>query len=279
MTLNPPLHIQRLDSYVDQTLVLAHVAQLRSQDRTISPRGIEDTFLNLRIPLPSNVSQNLAILSKRGLMLRLAPGRWALTPEGKEAIRQLMAGVKDSALREYDTPGSEALLGDAPHYLLSPDLAPAKFQSGISRFREGHPFERNVFLISRSPRDEADPVGPAIETCRSACEDAGMEMHVATDRAVEELLFGNIAAAMWACQYAVALFEDHRGEGVNTNVALEVGGMLITGRQCLLLKDDTVERLPTDLVGHLYQPVDITNHNALSETVTRWLGSDLGLAD
>ena len=278
MTSALPLQIQRLGGFPDQTLVLAHVAELRSPNASTSPKAIEDVFLKLRIPPPSNVSQYLFILSKRGLVVKVRTGRWALTPEGKERIRRLMASASEEDLRRVVATSRDAVLGDAPHHLLPPELAPAKFHEGIARFLDGYPFDRNVLCISRFPRDSSDPVGAAIDTCRSACAEFSLDLHLASDRSVEELLFGNVAAAMWACHYGIAIFEDRVGEGLNTNVSLEVGAMLVTGRRCLLLRDTTVESMPTDLIGHIYQPVDLTDLSDLEVAVERWVEQDLGLA-
>lgn len=274
-----PLLIQRLGGFPEQTLVIAHIAELRSTDGTSSPRAIEDVFIRLRIQPPSNVSQYLSVLAERRLLLRVAPGRWALTPEGREEIRRLMSNVSDDELRNLPPASSDSMLGDARHYLLPPELAPARLQEGISRFLAGHAFDRNVFCMTRFPRNDDDPVRIAIDACRDACADLGLELHLASDRTVEEMLFGNIAAAMWASHYGIAIFEDRMGEGLNVNVALEVGVMLATGRRSLLLKDTSVERMPTDLTGHIYQAVDIANRDNVDSIVRGWIRDDLALVD
>lgn len=272
-----PLQIQRLGGFPEQSLVVAHVAELRSVDGTSSPKSIEAIFKDLRIPPPSNVSQYLNVLSQRGLVLRVAPGRWALTPNGKEAIRELMKNTPADELREAGTARNDAVFADARHHLLPPEFAPAKFQEGIASFLEGHPFDGNVFCISRFARNHEDPITDAIEVCRSACLDLGLELHLASDRTVEEMLFGNIAAAMWASHYGIAIFEDRVGEGLSNNVALEVGFMLATGRRCLLLKDTSIPRLPTDLVGHIYQTIDLSDISSVDSAVQGWVEQDLGL--
>jgi hypothetical protein len=45
----------------------------------------------------------------------------------------------------------------------------------------------------------------------------------------------------------IALFEDRVGEGLNYNVVIEVGAMLIAGRQTALLRDTTAPKMPSDL--------------------------------
>lgn len=276
---NIPLQIQSFGSYNDQTLVALHIASLRTENKTASPAEIHRTFIDLRVPPPKNVHQHLAKLAFRKLILSPSNGRWALTPLGGERIRQLMTGVTERDLDNLLTDKQAALFADTPHSLLPPEMAPVQFRAGIGRFLEGHSFDNNVFGISRFPRKEIrdDPMAVALDTCRAICSELGLEYHLASDRAVEELLFRNVVAAMWACRYGIAIIEDTVGEGANYNVALEVGAMLITGRPCLLLKDRSVKRPPSDLVAHIYDEVDINTPGSLEVAIRGWAADRLGL--
>jgi len=271
------LQIQQLGGYGEQTLVLTHVAELQSTRRSASPADVRRTFVELRLPPPSNVSHYLGRLSQQHLVMQPVRGRWAVTPVGIERITGLMASIDETALRHLGQDAAEPVFGDAPHHLLPPELAPGAFQAGIGRFLRGHPFDRNVLCMSRFPRAQDDPIGTAIDVSRATCAEGGLEMHLASDRVVEDLLFGNVAAAMWASRFGIAILEDRVVEGLNYNVALEVGAMLAMGRRCLLLKDVTVERLPTDLVGHVYQPTDLDDPATIATTVSHWITEDLGL--
>jgi hypothetical protein len=82
---------------------------------------------------------------------------------------------------------------------------------------------------------------------------------------------------MWACRYGIAFFEDRRGRGINYNLTIEVGGMLIAGRRLALLKDGSIDRLPSDLVGKIYKSVDFDDVNATAAAIHLWLGDDLML--
>lgn len=124
--------------------------------------------------------------------------------------------------------------------------------------------------MSRFSRGPADPIGPALDSCRAAVKEAGLEFHLATDRAVEDLLYSNVAAALWACRYGIAIIEDRVEEGLNYNVMFEVGAMLVTGRPCLILKDRSIKKLPTDLIGHIYSEVDIAKPKSITPAVLSW---------
>jgi hypothetical protein len=82
---------------------------------------------------------------------------------------------------------------------------------------------------------------------------------------------------MWASRYGIAFFEDRRSRGVNYNLTIEVGAMLMTGRRCALLKDNSIERLPSDLVGHIYKAVDLDDPSSVAAALHAWLRDDLAL--
>lgn len=204
---------------------------------------------------------------------------WSVTPEGVEQIRRLMEGVTDDELTSLGTQPEDPSFGDAPHYLVPFWWAPAKFQEGIARFLYGYPFEKNVFGMSRFPRkdQESDLVLAALDTCRAICGQHALEFHLASDRAVIDDLLGNVVAGMWACRYGILVLEDRLEKGLNYNAIFEAGAMIATGRRCLLLKDSSVENVPTDLVGQIYKSVDFDDLGSVEMAVTEWITADLGL--
>jgi hypothetical protein len=93
-----------------------------------------------------------------------------------------------------------------------------------------HPFETNVFGMTRFPDTsetgkQPDPVVPALKAAREVCRLHGLQFHLASDRAIVDDLWANVAAHMWASQYGIAFFEDRRDRGMNYNLTLEVGSM------------------------------------------------------
>jgi hypothetical protein len=59
--------------------------------------------------------------------------------------------------------------------------------------------------------------------------------------------------------------------GINYNLTIETGAMLMSGRRCLLLKDATVSAMPSDFVGHIYHSVRLNQPNTVHWAVTQWL--------
>jgi hypothetical protein len=177
---------------------------------------------------------------------------------------------------------TSTLLGHVEHTIIPPAFAPPGVIAGVRRFLEKHPFERNVFGMTRFPENDEDahvldPVREALDVARQACELHGLEFHLASDRAIDDDLWTNIAAHMWACRYGLAFFEDRMKAGLNYNLTIEVGSMLMAGRRCGLLKDASIKKMPTDLVGRIYKDVNLGSPTTVSKAVHEWLRADLGL--
>ncbi|MGH2806723.1 MAG: hypothetical protein ACRDKT_05550 [Actinomycetota bacterium] len=168
------------------------------------------------------------------------------------------------------------------HTLIPPSLAPAAWLPAIQRMLGESPFERNVFCMTRFPESEADteyldPVQALIPAMRDALGQHGLKLHLASDRQLADDLYGNIAAHMWACQFGIGLFEDRLGRGLNENMLIEVGSMIVIGRRCALLKDVPITKMPTDFVGQIYKEVDFGDIPGVVRAVHRWADKDLGL--
>ena len=136
-------------------------------------------------------------------------------------------------------------------------------------------FESNVMLITRYPGDPADPLADLIDELRAVCSAHGLNLILASDGNAEDTLWANVVTYMWGAQYAIVVV-DSANDVLNSNVLIEVGGMLMTGRRCAILRDITVPSMPTDLVGHIYKPVNLKDHGAVTSAVHRWISRDLG---
>jgi hypothetical protein len=226
----------------------------------------------------------IGALEKKGLVRRgRERGAWRVTPRGAAAVEDLLTGVELASLAAEAAVGGSRL-GGAPHALLLPEMgAPPSLLPVLHDFLATYPFEKNVFGMTRFPDEERaspiDPVRPALEVAREVCQRHSLEFHLASDRAMQDDLWANIAAHMWASRYGIAFFEDLATptRGVNYNLTIEVGGMLMTGRRCALLKDKSIERMPTDLVGKIYKSVDLNKPETVESALHAWIRDDLAL--
>jgi hypothetical protein len=171
--------------------------------------------------------------------------------------------------------------GRTIHPTIPAAFAPPDLLGPLAAFLSEHPFDRNVFGMTRFPDEQdsgdRDPMPATLAVARAACRDHGLEFHLASDRAMVDDLWANVTAHMWGSRYGIGVFEDRRGRGLNYNLVTEIGGMLVTGRRCALLKDQSIDRMPTDLIGKIYRSVDLDVESQVSEALHSWMRNDLSL--
>jgi protein-tyrosine-phosphatase len=115
--------------------------------------------------------------------------------------------------------------------------------------------ESNVFLMTRF---RAQPYHQELsDTVADAAHAFGLELIRADDPNLpDSTLWHKVRACMEASHYGVAVFEDIDEKDFNPNVSLELGYMMALRREHLLLKEQRLAKLPTDLCGHLYKEFD-----------------------
>jgi hypothetical protein len=267
------LQVQQLGRVVDRVLVLGKVAGDRSErGGWFAPSEVSRLLEALHLP-PANVSDALGKLRKGDLVVRRTAGSWALTPVGREKVREVFGEIDHGAvaLALVGDPGAE--FDNVRHSTLDPAFAPIRWQPGIARLLDRYPFESNVFCMTRFPGADPegappDPIRGLIEALREVLRVHALTMHLASDRQVDDELFGNVGAHMWACRYGIGLLEDRAQRGLNYNAAIEIGSMLITGRRCAILKDRTAPDLPVNLSGQIYKSVDFDDEKSVREQFT-----------
>lgn len=277
------LYIQLLPRQADKILAAAHVASDQDGAGLFVTADIARVFDALRVPAPPNIAAHLSNLANGGALVRdAATRRWTLTPLGRERAITVMGqhAVAAAQSAEVERAGGGAEMANAVHPVIPPEFAPPRWREGIGRLLERFPFETNIFCMTRFPDEKGelpDPVVGAIAAIKQACSDHGLALHLASDRIVDEELFGNVGAYMWACKYGIGLLEDRVGRGLNYNVTTELGAMIVTGRRCAILKDATIGAVPTDISGHIYKSVDLTDAAQVLRETSRWIEDDLGL--
>ena len=265
-------------SFGSQALVLGSILERRGQ-RAFRPAQIADFFDEFGLPGPQKIGNVLAALKTSGLMRPAKErGLWLITPLGREQALELLSADDLASLLLEITISGGATLGKTEHALVPPNLAPPAIIEPLSSFLSQNSFEANVLAMTRFPVEDesgSDPLSLVIPSARSACADSGLQLNMASDRMIVDDIWGNVAAHMWACKYGVAFFEDRQRRGINYNLSIEVGSMLMTGRRCLLLKDVSVETLPTDLVGMIYTAVDFDDASSVAAAIQEWASESL----
>jgi len=272
------LRLQQLDLQL-QTLVLGQLVASRSEGGAFAPAAVLQAFHDFGLPAPSRIGNVFtAVTSKKWFAKQPQRGTYKVTPTGQAKVGEQMTGLDMVALVAESAHENASVLGRTEHALVPVHMAPPALVQPLRAFLADHPFDTNVFGMTRFPDAKAgtaDPVGRALAVVKETCSAAGLEFHLASDRAIVDDLWANVTAHMWACRYGVALFEDRVERGLNHNLLIEVGAMLMTGRRCALLKDGSIERMPTDFVGMIYKSVDLSAEETVAVTVQAWLQGDL----
>jgi hypothetical protein len=261
-----------------QCLAISGLAASMAQHGAFTTRQVADLFVTFRLPSSSNLSATLGRLRDSELLMRPSKDTWALTPFGQQRLDELTPQVPALALASAleDLPGSE--FGERHHSLIPPFLGPTGSAPGLSRLLGHAPFEQNIMLVARFPHRSGDHFTDLIPKLREAVRAHGLNLHVASDGMAADTLWANVVTYMWACKYAIVLMDSLDGK-LNCNVLIEIGGMLMTGRRCAILHDLKAPDLPSDLVGHINKPTDLTDHAEAARHIHRWIRDDLRLGN
>lgn len=176
--------------------------------------------------------------------------RRALEPAATDAVRALMENAKLSQIQL--PPGYE-------HY--------SRF---IPAFLADHPdIDRTVFLMMRfRSGQQYKDIHEAIKEGFAAY---GLKVLRADDRDFTGDLWENVCLYMLGCRYGVAVFDEIDSREFNPNISMELGFMIALNKRCLLLKDQRMSGLPTDVVGKLYRPFDTYKiQETITEAISKW---------
>lgn len=280
MTIRDPvaLRLQHLDLQM-QTLVLATLAVDRNSKNVVTPSVVNHLFNDFALPAPTKITNVFASLKTKRYITRVkGHGLYKVTPMGRAVVAQKMSKLDIAALVAESATSNAPVLGKTQTALISYTLAPPALVQPLRDFLADYPFDGNVFGMTRFPEAKAgtaDPVGRALEVAREVCEENGLTFHLASDRAIVDDVWANVMAHMWGSRYGIGFFENRLKRGLNYNLVTEVGAMLMTGRRVALLKDGSIEKMPTDFVGMIYKSVDLSDESAVRTCVSNWIMDDL----
>ena len=111
------------------------------------------------------------------------------------------------------------------------------------------------FLIMRF--DAIKPYHRIVDTIKQTGHKLGVEIVRADEHEFHADLWGNVRTFLHGCSFGIAVYERIKSEEPNANVGLEVGYLMAMGKPVLLLKDESLETIQTDLAGKLYKPFNV----------------------
>ena len=142
--------------------------------------------------------------------------------------------------------GSLGYLMDQVRRKQHPEVRPA-----VLALLEEYPhYDKNCFVIM--PFRNTAVHSEIFDVISSTLTGCGLTALRADTKIFSDDLFLNILAYLHGCKFGIAVFERVLTQDFNPNVSLEVGYLLGLRKPVLLLKDQTLPRLPSDLVGRLY---------------------------
>jgi hypothetical protein len=262
----------------DQVLALGRLAETRSPRGLFSVADVDELFDHIGLPPPPRTRDTISGLVGSKFVTRdrraAKPRIFKLTPPGRSRAQDL---ASDMDLRSVLLESGQMVgaLANTPHPEIPPSLAPPDLILPLRSFFEEFPFESNVFGMTRFPakddKRKLDPIAPAVEAARAACSAHGLNFHLASDQEIMPKVWDNVAAHMWGSRYGIAFFEKRTKRGLNHNLTIEVGGCLTLGRKQALLRDTSVEQMPSDLTGHIYHRVDLDDTGQVKGEIDGWL--------
>lgn len=182
-------------------------------------------------------------------------------------------GQYDKALWvKFDDIRAELHLGNPSTIRQTPiATAPSHLKPSVTAFIADNPdYRKNCFLIM--PFRETDFHSIVHAELKDLFSELGFHLHRADDKEYTNDVFTNIETYIHGCKFGIALHERVISDDHNPNVSLEIGYMLGQKKEVCLLKEKTVQRLPSDLQGRLYVEFDGFNiKGTLRERVRKWL--------
>ena len=137
-------------------------------------------------------------------------------------------------------------------------------------FKDFEPNQKTAFLMMKF--EDSNTQINIVNIIKEIFDSHGIKVLRADDKWYSDDLFHNIKTYLHCCDFGIGLFERVKSEYFNPNVSLEIGYMIGQNKDVLLLKDDTLNSLQTDLVSKLYYTFDSQNPRKQLETsIKRWL--------
>ena len=148
---------------------------------------------------------------------------------------------------------------------------PPEIGISLDRLRRKYPdYKTCGFLVMRFTA--AKPYTRIVKAIDKTAAALGVTLLRADSETFHADLLSNIRTYLHGCSFGIAVYERIATDEPNANVGLEVGYLMAMNKPVLLLKDQTLPHLPSDLAGRLYQTFDPHEPEAtIPAQMSRWL--------
>lgn len=153
---------------------------------------------------------------------------------------------------------------------------PVEIQESLKKFSADYPDRKNIAFIMMQfgKTSEHESI---LKNLRITLEANGLTGVRADDKIYHNDNYYNILTYLHGCGFGIAVIEKITQKTFNANIQFEIGYLSGLNKQVCLLKEKSMKKLPSDLIGKLYQEFDINNCTAsINSVLTHWL-ADKGL--
>lgn len=148
---------------------------------------------------------------------------------------------------------------------------PPEIAMSLDRLRTKYPDPKKLgLLVMRFAAEK--PFQRIVEVIKQTGKQHDLEIIRADENDFHSDLWGNVRTLLHGCGFGIAVYERIETDEPNANVGLEVGYLMAMNKSVLLLKDETVKALPSDLAGKLYKEFNPHDpEGTIPGQLTKWL--------
>lgn len=219
-----------------------------------------DLTTNGRVPLQALVHQ--VRIEIGDVIWAFSMPHFASEEEKKNIINDMSVQYVNSVLQSQSRPQKQP----SEESINNPEIA-----SGLEKIRQDYPVGKKIaFIIMKFGSTSVHQ--QMIQDIKDILAKHNIVGLRADDKEYMDDLFLNVKVYMHTCDFAIAVYERIVSDEFNPNVSLEVGYLLGMKKPVMLLKDQTLKALNTDLTGKLYKEFDTTKtKESINTAIEKWL--------
>jgi hypothetical protein len=148
---------------------------------------------------------------------------------------------------------------------------PSHILNSLGDFKKDFPSSKKVAFIMMQFEETQEHTN-ILKSIRKTLAENDMIGIRADDKIYNDDTFYNILTYLHGCDFGIAVFEKLSDESFNPNVSLEVGYLLGLNKPICYLKEKSLPKLPSDLIGKLYREFTVENCDvSISNELRNWL--------
>ena len=139
----------------------------------------------------------------------------------------------------------------------------------LEAFVSEHPFDKSIFIMVRYRRRNQR----LISSIKEILKKKNLYGVLASEHKLTDDLYNPVACLLCCSKGLVVFDRAEANQTFNPNVAYELGMMHLLGRDCIILKHNTLKTLHSDILMRLYN--EYSTIRQVEEHVNSWLGDDI----